>query len=105
MNDPEVFLDPCAICRRRKATRLCDYVVEYRRNVIFVCGGTHKQAMEANRDLDDTCDLPLCDQCTNELNGADFCPHHFALLPLAKLPERLEQIRRKQKRKLYEDNP
>jgi hypothetical protein len=37
MNDPEVFTNPCAFCRKRKATRLCDFVVDYS-SIIFVRG-------------------------------------------------------------------
>jgi len=44
----------CAVCRARPSTRLCD---------TRVAGGT--------------CDVPLCDTCTNSpREGVDYCPRH-----------------------------
>lgn len=35
MNDPAVFKNPCAICRKREAERLCDFVIVFNRYPIY----------------------------------------------------------------------
>ncbi|MED4581854.1 hypothetical protein P9578_03575 [Brevibacillus choshinensis] len=100
MNDPEIFAEPCAMCRKRKATQLCDYIIEYRSNPIFF------RNYEAFQDSikfcnDETCDLPLCKECSQEMNGADLCPHHYELQQQAELPEHLRRAQTQSKVKLW----
>lgn len=98
MNDPEVFAEPCAVCRRNKATKLCDYVVDYL-PIIFM--RDYFSFLEENQHRYLTCDLPMCDNCAITYNGFDFCPHHDELRKKAKLPDQLERARWKMKAKLY----
>lgn len=71
MNDPEIFLNPCALCKRRKGERLCDYIVDYT-SVIFYRSSNDFLGQERHT----TCDLPMCTDCATKYNGHDFCPHH-----------------------------
>jgi hypothetical protein len=99
MNNPLIFENPCAICKVREATRLCDYVMEYNRNLIFI--RDYKKFKEANeRGHDETCDLPLCERCSHETNKADLCPHHHKLQQKAELPKHLKQAQMRQKAKV-----
>ncbi|OZS79463.1 hypothetical protein CF394_00735 [Tetzosporium hominis] len=80
MNDPKVFENPCAICRKREATQLCDFVTEY----FWV---SHKGQVTG------TCDLPICRDCAHESGGHDFCPEHKKMLPTLKLQDPVMQKR------------
>lgn len=103
MNDPDVFSNPCAICKVRKATRLCDYVVGYDRSIIFF--RNYKDFKEANENTRyETCDLPLCEECSHCENDVDFCPHHFDLHKKAELPEQLQTAQIRSKAKIYSGN-
>ncbi|ALS27171.1 hypothetical protein IJ21_17700 [Paenibacillus sp. 32O-W] len=59
------YKDRCTVCRKRKGTRLCDYVVaQIRTSIDFQ---THTM----------TCDALLCDECAVRVGGeTDFCPKH-----------------------------
>jgi len=65
--EPELvhFKERCVVCRKRKATILCDFVVdEYWTSIDFQ---THAQ----------TCDRQLCEKCAVHLGGrTHFCPKH-----------------------------
>lgn len=99
MNDPAVFANPCAICKVREATRLCDYIISYNRNPIFFRDfKMFKESLENGHD--ETCDLPLCEKCSFETNRADLCPHHFAIQQKAELPNHLKPAQSRQKAKL-----
>lgn len=79
MNDPEVFNNRCGLCGKRKAERLCDYIVDYT-GVVF-----YRNTFDfLNQDRHETCDLPMCTECTTKYNGHDFCPHHVKMHKLAK---------------------
>jgi hypothetical protein len=99
MNDPGVFTEPCAVCRVRKAVRWCDYIINYDRSVIFVRDFEKFQYLNETPH-DETCDLPLCGECTNEQNRADICPHHFKLQKQAELPEHLRVAQARAKMKI-----
>lgn len=99
MNDPEVFSDPCAICKKRKATRLCDYVIRYDHNITFFCDYSMLKK-EVEEIYHETCDLPLCEECARTVNKVDFCPHHYKLLDKAELPPGLKKYQIKQKVKM-----
>ncbi|MEC1714739.1 hypothetical protein [Schinkia azotoformans] len=100
MNDPDVFSAPCAICKVRKATRLCDYVIDYDRSIIFF--RDYKAFKEANENTRyETCDLPLCDECSHCVNDVDFCPHHLSLHKQVELPEHLQQAQSRSKINIY----
>lgn len=72
-NDPNIFQKArCGVCKKRIATLLCDFVIEYRRPVFYK---SHKDF--TSQELRGTCDLPMCEECTQKHNGIyDFCPHH-----------------------------
>lgn len=72
-NDPNIFTQTkCGICKKKVASRLCDFVVEYRRPVFFKNYEDFKE-----QELHGTCDFPMCEDCTNSFNEIyDFCPHH-----------------------------
>jgi hypothetical protein len=100
MNDPKIFENPCAICKVREATQLCDFIVHYDRSIIFF--KDYKLMKEhAENGFHDTCDLPICKECSYKENGADFCPHHHDLLKQVELPKKYRKYQLKQKAKLY----
>ena len=76
MNEENIFLKTrCGICKKRVATRLCDFIVDYLPPINF-----RKYEDFKNQKLLQTGDMPLCDQCAKDYNGYDFCPHHYKLL-------------------------
>lgn len=95
MNDPNVFANPCAICKVAEAERLCDYVVEYNRNPIFFRDyQSFKESVERGQDR--ACDLPLCTKCRVLINGADLCPFHFDMYKRAQqLPKNLRKYQKR----------
>ena len=100
MNQPEVFGNPCAICKTREATRLCDYVIGYEVSILFL--RNYKDFMEENmRCKHGTCDLPMCQECAESLGThVDFCPHHYKLFKQAELPPDLKKYQIRQRAKL-----
>lgn len=103
MNDPSLFEDPCPICKVRKATRLCDYVIHYDNTVIFF--RNYKDFIASNENVrHETCDLPICVECAKQVNEADFCPHHYSLLKQVELPEDLVMAQLRSKSKIYSSN-
>lgn len=103
MNETGVFAAPCAICRKKVATQLCDFVYRYDRNPIFFRDyEMFKESVE--RGNDETCDLPLCKTCSHETDKADLCPHHHKLMQQAKLPHSLEIIRSREKAKILQQH-
>lgn len=73
--------NPCALCRSREATQLCDFVVEY--------------AWFSKPGLDGryTCDLPMCIECAKSQPGYDFCPYHKKMLGQLRNPdEKLQRL-------------
>lgn len=72
--------NPCAICRIREATQLCDFVVEY-------FWMSHRGNVTA------TCDLPMCKECAKLIGSHDFCPYHFKMLPDLKIKDKTLQKR------------
>lgn len=99
MNEPEVFGNPCAICKKRQATLLCDYVTDYYSRAPILVNGTYKAYVDANSGPHtDTCDLPMCSNCAKHITGGvDFCPHHHKLHQQTKLPEGLRKYQGRQK--------
>jgi hypothetical protein len=103
MNDPLVFESPCAICKVRKATRLCDFIIKYDRSIIFL--RDYKQFKEVNaHGHDESCDLPLCEKCSHEKNRADLCPYHFKLQQQAELPGNLKKVQIRSKFKIAQES-
>lgn len=70
----EIPENPCAICRKREATQLCDFVVDY-------------FWMSHKGNVTSTCDLPMCKECSTYYSGHDFCPEHYKMLPDLKLKD------------------
>ena len=60
--------DPCALCRKREATQLCDFVTRYYWTSTEGC-------------TTGTCDLPMCLECAHSIGAHDFCPEHHERLP------------------------
>jgi hypothetical protein len=101
MNDSEVFKNPCAICRKREATQLCDFVVRYDNSIIFLRNWKEFQLENAGGHHE-TCDLPLCKKCSHQAgHHVDICPHHHGLLKQVELPKKYRKYQLKQKTKLY----
>lgn len=99
MNNEKIFENPCAVCRRKEATQLCDYPIKFNRQIIFVRGWP--EFRDANsRPNDETCDLPLCSDCAYEENRADLCPHHTALHRQAQLPNKYRRAQAGSKAKI-----
>lgn len=67
----------CVFCKK-EATKLCDFPMGY---LNFV-GHTPKilcvydsKGNEISSDILNRCSRPICDDCSTEWNGMDFCPH------------------------------
>lgn len=101
MNSPGVFENPCAICRAREATKLCDYVTEYQSNAIIFVKGSYEAFKRANSGPRyDTCDLPMCDECAKHITDeVDFCPYHHKLHSQIDLPDKYKKYQIRQKKK------
>ena len=94
MNDPELFANLCAICKKNKAEKLCDFVVAY----INPC--TFRDYLQfKNQMVHETCDLPMCEDCATNHIYFDFCPYHEKLLLELQLPN--ESHRRAQMREKF----
>ena len=65
----QLELGICMECGKRKAKYLCDYIT----GKFFDLYGKGK--IETS-----TCDKLLCEECTNKLNGKDYCIEHIKLL-------------------------
>lgn len=72
MNDPDIFKNPCAICNKKKATRLCDYIIGY----MGVSYYRNYLDFKNQQPLNITCDTPLCDDCSQKNERLDYCPKH-----------------------------
>ena len=35
MNEPDIFKNPCGVCGKKVATRLCDFIIDYHGVVFF----------------------------------------------------------------------
>lgn len=101
MNNPKIFENPCAICRKKEATQLCDYVIRYDNSTIFI--GNYKEFVEENsRCKHESCDLPICKECAKEGGqNVDFCPHHYKLHLQVELPKHLQKAQRREKAKQF----
>lgn len=99
MTEIDFRLGLCTICKSKPATQFCDYIMEYHNNIMFV--RDRKTFNEVNRrgQQYETCDLPLCINCSFEVSrDHDLCPHHFALYGKRELPTSHQQKRRGQAR-------
>lgn len=59
----------CEECRKREATRLCDYNIGY--NIDLEGLGRRKRI---------TCDKKLCTKCASRINNKDYCKEHTKAL-------------------------
>lgn len=59
----------CEECKRREATRLCDYDIGY--NIDLAGRGKVKRV---------TCDKKLCVKCATKINNKDYCKKHIEAL-------------------------
>ncbi len=69
MNNVIDITNLCDECKKREATRLCDYDIGY--NIDVSGKGKVKRV---------TCDRKLCDECTHKLNNKDYCHEHWESL-------------------------
>lgn len=104
MNEPGVFSNPCAICKKREATKLCDYIVKYDNSIIFFRNQKLFEKVNSPGYKHDTCDLPMCDDCAKNVgHHVDFCPHHYHLFLQVELPKELQKYQRKAKADMYKN--
>ena len=68
MNEPDIFNNPCGVCGKKVATRLCDFIIDYHGVVFFRDFQDFK-----NQEKHETCDLPMCEDCATKHGGYDFC--------------------------------
>lgn len=66
----------CEECRKREATKLCDYVVGYSID-LYGPGKIHKA----------TCDRKICDKCATQIGFQDYCKKHIKELRKVLLKE------------------
>src|SRR5690606_20367124 len=100
-NDAGVFANPCAICKVREAVRYCDYVIDYQPIIFY---RDYKMFIEQKNFQYETCDLPMCKECANQLHpGIDFCPHHNDLHQKVKLPEKQRKYQLRTKAKILQE--
>ena len=93
MNEPDIFKNPCGVCGKKVATRLCDFIIDYH-GVIF-----HRDFKKfKNQERLETCDLPMCEDCATKHSGYDFCPHHKKIYNQLELTEE-KQIRAQSRQK------
>lgn len=59
----------CEECKKREATRLCDYDIGY--NIDLEGRGKIKRV---------TCDKKLCVECATKINNKDYCKEHIEAL-------------------------
>lgn len=87
-NDPNIFKQiKCGVCRKRVATKLCDFVVEYHTPVFY---RSYEDFSE--QELHKTCNFPMCEKCSKQHNRIyDFCPHHVALLEQIKPTKEMQK--------------
>lgn len=65
--------DICHECHKKKATKLCDFVLGESRVSFYRCYSLFKGQKIGLI----TCDNPLCDNCSNRFHGMDLCKNHY----------------------------
>lgn len=85
--------NPCAICRKNEVEVLCDFVVDYGNQPIFV--RDYKKFVALNGQVRyETCDLPMCLECAEEYEKSHFCPYHAELFKQVKITDKKLKKRR-----------
>ena len=90
MNDVDVFKKGlCAECGRKVVSRWCDYHIEYTNDTVFARSSSIDKAWEFARfnsgRKNETCDLPICEDCATEIaHDVHFCTHHYGIYLKAK---------------------
>lgn len=96
MNDPKVFESPCAMCKKREATQLCDYIVRYDNSVVFLRNRIDFNKANSPGRKHETCDLPICKDCSHDIGmNVDVCPHHYKLHLQTDLPLELQKYQKR----------
>lgn len=62
----------CQICKKREATRLCDFVMSSWQ----YCGHPPKNTNEKMSGVN-TCDVMMCDKCSKRFGETDLCDKHY----------------------------
>jgi hypothetical protein len=83
----EMPKNPCFVCKKREATQLCDFVVDY----VWTTMKDERGRMIGNTHI--TCDMPLCKECSYKVAGFDFCPYHKKMLNDLKPKDRIQWLR------------
>lgn len=97
--EPDFRLGLCAVCGKKPATQFCDYIVEYHNNITFVRDRREFNEINQRGRQYETCDLPMCKDCSKEISkDHDLCPHHYGLYLQRDLPNLFQRKRRAQVR-------
>jgi hypothetical protein len=95
MNDviePDFRLGLCAVCGKKPATQFCDYIIEYHNNIMFFRDRETFNRANRRGEQYETCDLPMCMDCTKEISrDHGLCPHHYELYLQRELPDKFQQ--------------
>ncbi len=59
---------PCPFCGKNEATQLCDFVVDYLWTTM------KDQYGNMMGRITETCDNPVCKECSTKIAGHDICP-------------------------------
>jgi hypothetical protein len=75
------FKNICEECKKREATRLCDYI----KSEWQWCGHPPKYdngKLNTDRQMSGThtCDAKLCDKCSTRIGDNDYCKEHKEMI-------------------------
>jgi len=105
LNEVGVFSNPCPLCKKREATRLCDYIIRYDNSIIFFRNRQLFNKVNSPCYKHETCDLPMCEECSHSVGvNVDFCPHHYKLHLQVELPEKLRKYQWRSQASMYEED-
>jgi hypothetical protein len=92
--EPDFRIGLCAVCGKKPTTQFCDYIMEYHFNTVFVRNSKVFNEINRRGAQYETCDLPMCKDCAEEIsNDHDFCPHHYDLHLQRGLPDKFQRKR------------
>lgn len=95
----------CAVCKKKKVERWCDFVTKYQHTIFFFRKWQDFKESNTYGTQHQQCNLPMCEDCATEQTGdMHLCPHHQALMDKAEQPD--DYLKMRQQReflKIYED--
>lgn len=84
----------CAICKKNQVEHWCDFVMNYYNPGMMTIRSYPLFEKMNNQNLYSTCDLPMCNECANEVsNDRHLCEHHHLLMQQAELPNEYQRNR------------